>query len=149
MQQNRVVVIGAGLAGAEACWQIARRGIEVDLYEMRPKRKTGAHLGANFAELVCSNSFGSTATHTASLLLKQEIETLGGFVLRMAFDARVDAGASLAVDREKFSQRITDLLKKHPRVQRIHTFVLHPPGQATETLVCTDPPAAPRRQGWH
>lgn len=110
-------MIGAGLAGSEAAMQLARRGVAVDLYEMRPQRMTEAHTTAHCAELVCSNSFGSQAPNAASRILKDELRQLGAFVLTTAQENAVPAGASLAVDREKFSQAITLALKSHPLIQ--------------------------------
>jgi len=113
---SKITVIGAGLAGSEAAWQIASRGIPVDLWEMRPQRMTEAHTGPKFAELVCSNSFGSDSPHAASRILKDELARLGAFVLSTARTYRVAAGASLAVDRELFSQAITEALESSPLV---------------------------------
>jgi methylenetetrahydrofolate--tRNA-(uracil-5-)-methyltransferase len=117
MHQNRVTVIGAGLAGSEAAWQLAERQIPVTLYEMRPTKMTQAHVSPDFAELVCSNSLGSDTPHSASRILKEELELLGSFVLRSARHCQVPAGNSLAVDREKFSAHITEVLEKHPLVE--------------------------------
>ncbi|MCB0405513.1 MAG: methylenetetrahydrofolate--tRNA-(uracil(54)-C(5))-methyltransferase (FADH(2)-oxidizing) TrmFO [Bdellovibrionales bacterium] len=116
MRHSGVTVVGAGLAGAEAAWQIASRGVRVDLYEMRPSRMTEAHVTPGFAELVCSNSFGSLSAYSASNLLKEELDKLGGFVLSVAREFEVPAGASLAVDRVKFSEKITNSLQSLPNV---------------------------------
>jgi methylenetetrahydrofolate--tRNA-(uracil-5-)-methyltransferase len=116
MPQELVTVIGAGLAGSEAAWQLAQRGIDVNLYEMRPQRMTPAHKTESCAELVCSNSFGSETPHAASQILKQELVQLNGLIINHARQFRVPAGASLAVDREKFSQSITEALCSHPRI---------------------------------
>lgn len=113
---KRAVVIGAGLAGSEAALQLAARGIEVDLYEMRPTRMTEAHRTDQCAELVCSNSFGSLSPNTASWMLKEEITRLGAKVLSAAKVHSVPAGASLAVDREKFSAKVTETLKASPLI---------------------------------
>lgn len=113
---KKVTVIGGGLAGSEAAWQIARLGVEVELYEMRPQRKTPAHQTDRLAELVCSNSFGSEGEHSASRILKDEIQLLGAFVLAEARRAQVPAGASLAVDRVAFSESITRQLSEHPLI---------------------------------
>src|SRR4051812_8167659 len=112
----RVTVIGAGLAGSEAAMQLAREGVAVDLYEMRPVRMTEAHVTPNFAELVCSNSFGSDSPGAASRILKEELERLGAYVLSVARQSAVPAGASLAVDREKFSAAITAALESSPLI---------------------------------
>lgn len=113
---QKVTVIGAGLAGSEAAMQLARRGVEVDLFEMRPKRMTEAHATDRCAELVCSNSFGSAAPNAASAILKDELKKLNAYVLGKAWEHAVPAGASLAVDREKFSQSITEELQAHPLI---------------------------------
>lgn len=111
-----VTVIGAGLAGSEAAWQLASRGIPVTLVEMRPAVMTPAHHTDGFAELVCSNSFKSDDPNTAAGLLKRELEDLGSFVLRVARKTAVPAGAALAVDRTAFSREITRSLAEHPLV---------------------------------
>jgi methylenetetrahydrofolate--tRNA-(uracil-5-)-methyltransferase len=116
MRQKTIHVIGAGLAGSEATYQIAMRGIPVILHEMRPEKMTEAHATSQFAELVCSNSFGSVSPNSASRILKDEIKTLGGFVLSVAEAIAVPAGASLAVDRLKLSQIVTETLENHPLV---------------------------------
>jgi len=116
MRQNRVIVIGAGLAGSEAAYQMAQRGISVELYEMRPKKRTEAHKTDKCAELVCSNSFGSTKSTTASQILKGELVELGSFILSCAEKAKVPAGSSLAVDREQFASLVTERLKKNPNI---------------------------------
>jgi methylenetetrahydrofolate--tRNA-(uracil-5-)-methyltransferase len=116
MRQKTIHVIGAGLAGSEAAYQIAMRGIPVTLHEMRPEKMTEAHATSQFAELVCSNSFGSVSPNSASRILKDEIKTLGGFVLSVAEAIAVPAGASLAVDRLKLSQIVTETLENHPLV---------------------------------
>lgn len=114
MQQ--VVVIGGGLAGSEAAWQIAQRGIPVHLYEMRPVRATEAHRTDGFAELVCSNSLRSASLEAAIGLLKEEMRRLGSLIMTAADAARVPAGLALAVDREMFSRHITDTLTAHPLI---------------------------------
>lgn len=107
-EKKKVVVIGGGLAGSEAAWQLARRGIEVDLYEMRPVRQTGAHHTDKLSELVCSNSLGSYDEKSASALLKEEMKMLNSLIVDCAWRCKVPAGGALAVDREMFSQMITD-----------------------------------------
>lgn len=119
MRQNRITVIGAGLAGSEAAWQIAEAGVEVDLHEMRPVQKTEAHTTTDCAELVCSNSFGSESANHASRLLKDEAVTLGSLLVPLARKHRVPAGESLAIDRTAFSSEVTRLLESHPRI-RLH-----------------------------
>lgn len=112
-----VTVIGAGLAGSEAAWQLASRGVAVRLYEMRPVRATEAHHTKGFAELVCSNSLRSASLDTAIGLLKEELRRLNSLVMAAADVARVPAGSALAVDRIIFSQYITETLTRHPQIE--------------------------------
>ena len=112
----RAAVIGAGLAGSEAAWQLARRGIDVTLYEMKPQRMSPALKSPLFAELVCSNSLRSDRLQNAVGLLKEEMRLLDSLVMRAADKARVPAGGALAVDRESFSGYITDTLRNDPHV---------------------------------
>ncbi|OGX77958.1 methylenetetrahydrofolate--tRNA-(uracil(54)-C(5))-methyltransferase (FADH(2)-oxidizing) TrmFO [Exiguobacterium sp. SH31] len=114
--QQRVTVIGAGLAGSEAAWQLAKRGIQVDLYEMRPVRQTPAHHTDQFAELVCSNSLRANGLQNAVGVLKEEMRTLDSLILKAADTASVPAGGALAVDRHDFAGFVTDTLKNHPLV---------------------------------
>lgn len=114
-----VVVIGAGLAGSEAAWQLARRGFQVRLYEMRPVVPTPAHLTGHCAELVCSNSFGSLAPGKAAGMLKSEMEQLGSFILEVARENAVPAGHALAVDREAFGEMVTQKLESHPLIELV------------------------------
>src|SRR3989442_11986477 len=107
MTTERVTIIGGGLAGCEAAWQLARRGIGVDLYEMRPRRGTEAHATDRLAELVCSNSFRNATLETAVGLLKEEMRRLGSLVIQVAGATRVPAGACLAVAPGHFADRIT------------------------------------------
>lgn len=116
---HNVVVIGGGLAGTEAAWQLAARGFEVNLYEMRPGRPTGAHISDRLAELVCSNSLGSRLIDRASGLLQAEIKLLGSLLIDCAEKAAVPAGGALAVDREVFAQTVTDAIQNHPNIQVI------------------------------
>ena len=102
-----VIVIGAGLAGSEAAWQIASAGVKVTLFEMRPKKKSPAHHTPEFAELVCSNSFGALSSDRAAGLLQEELRSLNSLVIKMADRYSVPAGGALAVDRSKFSSSIT------------------------------------------
>jgi methylenetetrahydrofolate--tRNA-(uracil-5-)-methyltransferase len=117
MPETVVTVVGAGLAGSEAAWQLARRGVRVRLVEMRPVRMTEAHQTAGFAELVCSNSLRNASMETAVGVLKEEMRRLGSLVIAAADSARVPAGAALAVDRDEFSRTITDALAAHPKVE--------------------------------
>ena len=112
----RATVIGAGLAGCEAAWQLQKRGIEVDLVEMKPEKYTPAHHAPGFAELVCSNSLRSDQITNAVGLLKEEMRQLGSLILREADAARVPAGGALAVDRKKFSQAVTAAMENHPNI---------------------------------
>src|SRR5512137_2605717 len=102
-----IVVLGGGLAGSEAAWQISRRGVRVILYEMKPESYSPAHHLPSLAEIVCSNSFKSESLETASGILKEEMRELGSLILRTAEETRVPAGESLAVDREAFSKKVT------------------------------------------
>ena len=113
----KVIVIGAGLAGSEAAWQIAAAGVDVELYEMRPKVMSPAHRGGLFAELVCSNSLRAAALENAVGLLKEEMRQQGSLIMRAADACRVPAGGALAVDRDAFSAFVTRALADHPRVR--------------------------------
>lgn len=134
----RVTVIGAGLAGAEAAWQIARQGVGVDLYEMRPTKQTPAHHTNQFAELVCTNSLRANAITNAVGLLKEEMRRLDSVILRCADLHAVPAGGALAVDRDGFSGAVTDALTSHPLVRVIREEL---PAIPTEgiTVVATGP----------
>src|SRR5574342_1040034 len=112
-----VHVIGGGLAGSEAAWQLSERGCRVVLHEMRPVRQTPAHQTERFAELVCSNTFKSTETSNAHGLLKAEMRLLGSMVLGAADQARVPGGSALTVDRDVFSATVTDKVSSHPRIR--------------------------------
>lgn len=111
-----VNVIGAGLAGCEACYQLLKRGIEVNLYDIKPNNFTPAHKNPNFAELVCSNSLKSMDKESAKGLLKQELTLLDSLLLKIAYETKVPAGQSLAVDREEFAKRVTETLKSYPNL---------------------------------
>lgn len=111
-----VTVVGAGLAGCEAAWQLAQRGLDVALYEMRPTRQTPAHVTDQFAELVCSNSLGSTRLDRALGLLKEEMRRLGSLVIACADAHALPAGGALAVDRARFAQAVTHAVTAHPRI---------------------------------
>lgn len=129
---EEIKVIGAGLAGSEAAWQIAERGIPVRLYEMRPRKMTEAHKTASPAELVCSNSFGSDSPHSASRILKEEVARLDSMLLPMARQASVPAGQSLAVDRVEFSRLVKEALENHPKITIENKEVTElDPGQLT------------------
>jgi methylenetetrahydrofolate--tRNA-(uracil-5-)-methyltransferase len=117
---SEVIVVGAGLAGCEAAWQLVKQGIPVRLFEMKPEKFSPAHKSGDFAELVCSNSLKAEHLSNASGLLKAEMERFGSLVLTAAREARVPAGTALAVDRDAFSRRITEAIEHHPliRVER-------------------------------
>ncbi|MGA7696579.1 MAG: methylenetetrahydrofolate--tRNA-(uracil(54)-C(5))-methyltransferase (FADH(2)-oxidizing) TrmFO [Candidatus Sulfotelmatobacter sp.] len=112
----RVRIVGAGLAGSEAAWQCARRGVEVELFEMRPVRSTPAHQTADFAELVCSNSLKSDSENTAPWLLKEEMRRAGSLLLQIARECAVPAGHALAVDRVTFAAKVTEAISREPRI---------------------------------
>ena len=112
----KVKIIGAGLAGAEAAWQCARRGVEVELFEMRPVRSTPAHQTADFAELVCSNSLKSDSENTAPWLLKEEMRRAGSLLLQIARECAVPAGHALAVDRVAFAAKVTEAISREPAI---------------------------------
>jgi methylenetetrahydrofolate--tRNA-(uracil-5-)-methyltransferase len=112
-----LTVIGGGLAGSEAAWQAAERGLEVALYEMRPVRNTPAHVSDRLAELVCSNSMGARSVDRATGLLKEEMRRLGSLILACAEKASVPAGAALAVDRDIFAETVSEEIAKHPRIE--------------------------------
>ena len=114
---NQATVIGAGLAGCEAAWQLASRGVRVTLMEMKPDRYSPAHHSAGFAELVCSNSLRSDQLTNAVGLLKEEMRQLGSIIMRAADETRVPAGGALAVDRERFSQTVTRAMQEHPLIK--------------------------------
>jgi methylenetetrahydrofolate--tRNA-(uracil-5-)-methyltransferase len=114
-----LIVIGGGLAGSEAAWQAAERGLKVDLYEMRPAQSTGAHTTPYLAELVCSNSLGSKLPDRAPGVLKAELERLGSMVLACAQETAVPAGGALAVDRDAFARRVTERIEGHPNIRLI------------------------------
>ena len=116
---ERAIVIGAGLAGCEAAWQLAQRGVPVTLHEMKPHAFTPAHHSAGFAELVCSNSLRSDQLTNAVGLLKEEMRQLGSLILKAADATRVPAGGALAVDREKFSDYVTQAVRSHPLIEVI------------------------------
>ena len=117
--KDYITVIGAGLAGCEAAYQIAKRGIKVKLYEMRPQKTTGAHKTDKFAEFVCSNSLGASDCSNASGLLKKEMELLGGELINIARECSVPAGNALAIDRELFSATVTKRISENPYIKVI------------------------------
>lgn len=124
---SEVHIIGAGLAGSEAALQLAKRGINVKLYEMRPKKSTGAHTGGDCAEFVCSNSLGSLDITNASGLLKAEMEILGGELIKIAKENAVPAGNALAISREDFSKGINEIISSFPNIELIREEVTEIP----------------------
>lgn len=134
---EKVTVIGAGLAGCEATWQLINRGIPVMLIEMRPKKMTPAHKSDKFAELVCSNSLRSNALTNAVGVMKEEMRMFDSLIMKVADETSVPAGSALAVDRESFSQIITDTIKNHPLVEVVEKEVLEIP--EGNVIVATGP----------
>ena len=115
--QNKVYIVGAGLAGSECAYQLAQKGHKVVLIEMRDCTMTPAHKTKKFAELVCSNSFGSKTDYSAPGQLKWEAEKLGSLILQTAHKSEVPAGMALGVDREMFSEQITQAIYSHPNIE--------------------------------
>jgi methylenetetrahydrofolate--tRNA-(uracil-5-)-methyltransferase len=134
---NPVIVIGGGLAGSEAAWQLAQRGYRVRLYEMRPVRQTGAHVSDRLAELVCSNSFGSKLPDRASGLLKTELHRLGSLLLDIAEQTAVPAGGALAVDRDAFAERVTGAIAQHSNIELVREEM--PTIPTTPTIIASGP----------
>ncbi len=134
---KEITVIGAGLAGSEAALQLAKRGIKVKLFEMRPEKTTGAHKTGKFAEFVCSNSLGSYDITNASGLLKEEMKILGGELIKIAFENQVPAGSALAIDREGFSQRVTEIIKTNPLIEVVNEEVTSIPD--TPAIIASGP----------
>ena len=133
----KVTVIGAGLAGCEAAWQLAQRGISVTLREMKPHKMTPAHHSEGFAELVCSNSLRSDQLENAVGLLKEELRRCGSLILRCADETRVEAGGALAVDREGFSKAVTEAIRSHPNITVVEGEVTEIP--EGEVIVASGP----------
>ncbi len=132
-----IKVIGGGLAGCEAAWQLANRGIDVKLYEMKPQKFTPAHKNKNLAELVCSNSLKAARLDSAAGLLKAEMELLGSLTVPCAKECAVAAGGALAVDREKFSALVTEKIKNHPKIELVSEEVDDIP--ETPVIIATGP----------
>jgi len=133
-----LVIIGGGLAGSEAAWQAAKRGVQVTLYEMRPDRLTPAHRTGDLAELVCSNSLGSNLVDRAPGLLKEELRRLGSLIMACADATMVPAGGALAVDRQAFARLVTQRIADHPRIHLRREEVRSIP-QGTPTVIATGP----------
>ncbi len=134
---DTVTVIGAGLAGCEAAWQLAKRGVPVQLVEMKPQKMTPAHVSENFAELVCSNSLRSDELANAVGLLKEELRRLGSLIMECADATKVAAGGALAVDRESFSSMITDMVKNNPNIEVVSEEAVSIPDG--EVIIATGP----------
>ena len=130
-------IIGGGLAGSEAAWQAAQSGLKVKLFEMRPSMPTGAHLGSDLAELVCSNSLGSNLPDRASGVLKNDLRQLSSLLLECAEATALPAGAALAVDREAFAQKVTEKIESHLNIQLIREEVKEIP--ETPTIIASGP----------
>ncbi len=138
MKDIKVNVIGAGLAGSEAALQLAKEGIDVNLYEMRPLKNTGAHVTDKPAEFVCSNSLGSNDVTNASGLLKHEMSILGSFLINIAKESQVPAGNALAIDRTLFSQKVEDLIKQNGKINIIREEILTIPSDIP-TIIASGP----------
>ena len=137
-EQNYINVIGGGLAGCEAAYQIAKRGIKVKLYEMKPIKFSPAHSNENLAEIVCSNSFKSNAITNACGLLKEELRILDSLLIKIADETKVPAGQALAVDREEFSKRVTEEIKNNPNIEIINKEITKLPENEI-TIIATGP----------
>jgi methylenetetrahydrofolate--tRNA-(uracil-5-)-methyltransferase len=138
MLKDPIMVVGGGLAGSEAAWQIANRGLRVRLYEMRPVKPTLAHQTDRLAELVCSNSFKSDQPGTAPWLLKEELKQLDSLLIRLAYQNRVPSGASLSVDREQFAFAVTEALAECPNIEIAREEVMEVP-QGVLAILATGP----------
>jgi methylenetetrahydrofolate--tRNA-(uracil-5-)-methyltransferase len=137
----KLIVVGGGLSGCEAAWQAAIRGIQVDLYEMRPGSMTGAHRSEQLAEIVCSNSLGSNLIDRPAGLLKEEISRMGSLLVRCAEATAIPAGRALAVDREAFARLVTDKITSHPKIKLIRREVPSIPDQPA--VIATGPLTSP------
>src|SRR6202142_3468801 len=137
--EKPIRIIGAGLAGSEAAWQCARRGVAVELFEMRPVRSTPAHQTAHFAELMCSNSLKSDSENTAPWLLKEEMRRAGSLLIEIARTTAVPAGHALAVDREKFAEAVTAAIEREPLIRVVREEVTAIDEGGAITIVATGP----------
>ncbi|HKC71119.1 MAG TPA: methylenetetrahydrofolate--tRNA-(uracil(54)-C(5))-methyltransferase (FADH(2)-oxidizing) TrmFO, partial [Terriglobales bacterium] len=136
---NTIRIVGAGLAGSEAAWQLARRGFQVELCEMRPVRSTPAHQTAAFAELVCSNSLKSDTENTAPWLLKEEMRRAGSLLMEIARQCAVPAGHALAVDRNAFSAAVTQAISRQPLIRVRRQEVTRIDENAGVSIIATGP----------
>jgi methylenetetrahydrofolate--tRNA-(uracil-5-)-methyltransferase len=134
-----IKIIGGGLAGAEAAWQCARRGLDVELFEMRPVCATPAHQTGDFAELVCSNSLKSDSENTAPWLLKEEMRRAGSMLLQIARECAVPAGHALAVDRVTFAARVTEIISCEPRITVKREEVTNVDERSGVTIIASGP----------
>jgi methylenetetrahydrofolate--tRNA-(uracil-5-)-methyltransferase len=141
-KQPELTVLGGGLAGSEAAWQAANRGVKVRLYEMRPARQTPAHRSANLSEIVCSNSLKSDEPGTAPYLLKEELRRGGSLLLGVAHETSVPAGAALAVDREKFAEEVTRRIAFHSNIEIVREEAASIP-QSGPVVIATGPLTSP------
>lgn len=140
MSDKKVTIIGGGLAGCEAAWQLIQRDCDVRIIEMRPAKRSPAHHTDDLAELVCSNSFRSNDQTSAVGLLKEEMRRIGSLIVETAYATEVPAGKALAVNREDFAARITQKLKEHPRVEIVHEEITEiPPAGDYPTILATGP----------
>ena len=139
MLEKEVIVIGAGLAGCEAAWQVANAGVAVKLVEMRPNRNTPAHHTNEFGELVCSNSFGALSSDRAAGLLQEELRSFNSLVINTADKFSVPAGGALAVDRSKFSKYLTSILSNHPLIEINRIEQVDLPSRNSITVIATGP----------
>ena len=135
---EHATIIGAGLAGCEAAWQLAIRGVRVELYDMKPRRLSPAHKSAGFAELVCSNSLRAADLSCAPGLLKEEMRLFNSLIIRCADQTRVAAGGALAVDREVFCSAVTDAIKNHPLIE-VHCAQIDSIPSDGDVIVATGP----------
>jgi methylenetetrahydrofolate--tRNA-(uracil-5-)-methyltransferase len=139
---DELIVIGGGLAGCEAAWQAAQRGLNVTLYEMRPVRPTPAHQTSTLAEIVCSNSFKTDEPGTAPFLLKEELRRAESLLIRIAHENSVPAGSALAVDRERFTSAVTAAISSHPRIEVRREEITNIPAEGC-VIVATGPLTSP------
>src|SRR5277367_954716 len=143
--RSPVHVIGGGLSGAEAAWQLARRGVPVVLHEMRPLRSTAVHQTGDFAELVCSNSFRSDDAETSAIgLLHAEMRRCGSLIMRAADAHKLPAGSALAVDRDGFAAEITAALEAEPLIEIDRAEIGAPPAQWDSVIIATGPLTSPQ-----
>ena len=139
-KNKKIIVVGGGLAGCEAAWQIANLGLEVHLYEMRPKVMTEAHKTDNLAELVCSNSFRSDDMNNNAVgLLHAEMRELNSLIMKSADKNKIPAGGALAVDREEFSKSVHESIISHPLIKIINQEYKHLPNKSVKAIIATGP----------